>query len=53
MLRAYEPVFYGGWGGEEISMAKTIKAVFQDEATLTHIYDFGTESVTLIKLVRY
>jgi hypothetical protein len=40
---------YGGFGGEEISMGRTIQQALQAGATLTHIYDFGTTSVTLIK----
>ena len=43
---------YGGFGGVEIGMTKTVGQVFGDGETLTHIYDFGTESVTLIKPVR-
>lgn len=42
---------FGGWGGEEVSMKRPIQAVFQPEVELTHIYDFGTESVTVIKAV--
>jgi hypothetical protein len=41
----------GGWGSPEISMRRKIDAVFQPDVTLTHIYDFGTESVTLVKAV--
>ena len=39
----------GGWGGSEISMKTRIDRVFLPDTELTHIYDFGTESVTLIK----
>ncbi|MBI5567483.1 MAG: hypothetical protein HY870_21465, partial [Chloroflexi bacterium] len=39
----------GGWGGEEIPLKTRIDRVFTPEVELTHIYDFGTESVTLIK----
>jgi len=42
---------YGGFGGREIGMASSIGQAFQSAETLTHIYDFGTESVTLIKPV--
>ena len=42
---------FGGWGGEEIVMSRTINAVLQPDATLTHIYDFGTSSETLITSV--
>ena len=38
----------GGWRGEEISMALQIRDVFASDVELTHIYDFGTESKTLI-----
>ena len=41
----------GGWGGNEIPMSRRIDRVFQPGVELTHIYDFGTESVTLIKAV--
>lgn len=43
---------HGGFGGREIGMDRSIEEAFQGGATLTHIYDFGTESVTLIKPVR-
>jgi hypothetical protein len=39
----------GGWGGDEIPMRTRIDRVFTPDVELTHIYDFGTESVTLIK----
>ena len=42
---------YGGWGGQEIGMGGTIAKAFEYQDELTHIYDFGTESVTLIKMV--
>jgi len=41
----------GGWGGSEISMKRGIAQVFQPGVKLTHIYDFGTSSETLIKAV--
>ncbi len=41
----------GGWNGEEISMSKQVKRVFHTDLELTHIYDFGTSSETLIKMV--
>jgi hypothetical protein len=41
----------GGWGGEEIPMKSRIKDVFAEGDELTHIYDFGTESVTLVEEV--
>jgi hypothetical protein len=42
----------GGWRGAEIPMKRSIAAVFRPGVELTHIYDFGTSSHTLIKLVR-
>ena len=39
----------GGWQGEEIPLSRRVGAIFQDDVELTHIYDFGTSSVTLIK----
>jgi len=41
----------GGWRGKEIPKNRRIGEIFQREAELTHIYDFGTSSETLIKLV--
>jgi hypothetical protein len=41
----------GGWGGSEIAMKRRLEEVFAPGVTLTHIYDFGTSSETLIKLV--
>jgi hypothetical protein len=41
----------GGWGGRELSKKQTVSKVFKPDLELTHIYDFGTESVTLIKTV--
>jgi len=38
----------GGWGGEELSMDLKIDKVFTPGVELTHIYDFGTSSETLI-----
>jgi len=40
----------GGWQGEEISMSRKAGEVFTRGLELTHIYDFGTESVTLVKV---
>ncbi len=42
---------FGGWSGEEISMRRRISGVFELGDELTHIYDFGTSSETLIKAV--
>jgi endogenous inhibitor of DNA gyrase (YacG/DUF329 family) len=41
----------GGWGGDEIPKRRLIERVFGPGLELTHIYDFGTESVTRIKMV--
>ena len=41
----------GGWGGEEIVMSRKAKDVLGPDTVLTHIYDFGTETVTLVKAV--
>jgi hypothetical protein len=42
---------FGGWGGREVAMTRTIKDAFKSGEELTHIYDFGTESVSLIRPV--
>ncbi len=43
---------FGGWGGHEIAMSRKVGQLFDidDDEPLTHIYDFGTESVTQISL---
>lgn len=41
----------GGWRGQEIPMNTPVKRVFTRGMELTHIYDFGTPSETLIKVV--
>ena len=41
----------GGWSGGEISKKTRIAQVFNIGTELTHIYDFGTSSETLIKAV--
>lgn len=41
----------GGWRGDEIPMRRCAAQVFKPEIELTHIYDFGTSSETLIKVV--
>jgi hypothetical protein len=41
----------GGWGGQEIAMSRRIEAAIASGQELTHIYDFSTESVSLIKPV--
>ncbi len=38
----------GGWRGEEIALQRKISTVFQLGIDLTHIYDFGTSSETMI-----
>ena len=42
---------FGGWGGQEISICRSISEVSEFNDEVTHIYDFGTESVSLIKIV--
>jgi hypothetical protein len=42
--------FGKGWG-EEISMRRRVQEVFAPDVELTHIYDFGTSSETLLKFV--
>jgi hypothetical protein len=41
----------GGWSGDEIPKRSSIKRTFKPGVELTHIYDFGTESTTLIKAI--
>jgi hypothetical protein len=41
----------GGWAGDEIPMTRRAERVFEPGLVLTHIYDFGTSSVTLVKVV--
>lgn len=41
----------GGWRGQEIDMERRIAKVFKPGIELTHLYDFGTTSETLIKTV--
>jgi hypothetical protein len=41
----------GGWQGDEIPMNRRIEQVFRPGMELTHIYDFGTSSETILKLV--
>lgn len=41
----------GGWGSGEIPKTRYANEVFKPGANLTHIYDFGTSSITLIKVV--
>jgi hypothetical protein len=41
----------GGWAGREIPKNRRADQVFYPDLELTHIYDFGTSSETLIKAV--
>jgi hypothetical protein len=41
----------GGWSGDEIPKGTSIERVFKPGVELTHIYDFGTSSVTLIRAI--
>lgn len=41
----------GGWEGDEIPISRKIEKVFQTGIELTHLYDYGTTSTTLIKAV--
>jgi hypothetical protein len=41
----------GGWRGEEIEMDTKAKSILEIGLELTHIYDFGTSSITFIKVV--
>ncbi len=41
----------GGLGSREIAMSRRAEQVFQPGLQLTHIYDFGTSSETLVTLV--
>jgi hypothetical protein len=42
---------FGGWRGEEIPMGTKTGQVLEPGYELTHIYDFGTSSETLVKPV--
>lgn len=41
----------GGWRGDEMPKSRKVEEVFKRGVELTHIYDFGTSSETLIKAV--
>lgn len=41
----------GGWSGGEIGKKRRVEEVFAPGMELTHIYDFGTSSETLVKAV--
>lgn len=43
----------GGWTSDEIPMRTRVAQVFESGLELTHIYDFGTSSETLVKAVGY
>lgn len=42
---------WGGWGGGKIPKSRRAAEVFEPSSELTHIYDFGTSSETLIKVI--
>lgn len=39
----------GGWRGSEIAKSRRVEDIFRPGMELTHIYDFGTSSETMIK----
>ncbi len=39
------------WRGQELNMGAIVKRTFKPDLELTHIYDFGTSSETLVKVV--
>ena len=41
----------GGWRGSEIPMSRKAQQVFKPDLEVTHIYDFGSSSETLIRAV--
>lgn len=41
----------GGWRGEEIPMTHRVEKIFSVGLELTHIYDFGSSSETIVKVV--
>ncbi len=41
----------GGWGSGKVGMSQTASKAFESALQLTHIYDFGTSSETLVSLV--
>ncbi len=42
---------FDGWRSDEISMHRRVSGIFEPGIELTHIYDFGTSSETLVKVV--
>ena len=41
----------GGWRGEEIPMSQKVGKIFHEGLELMHIYDFGSSSESLVKVV--
>lgn len=41
----------GGWGSDEIGMGCKAQDALGEGVTLTHIYDFGSTSMTMVKVV--
>ncbi len=41
----------GGWGNPKVAVTRRAAEVFAPDVELTHIYDFGTSSETLVKVV--
>jgi hypothetical protein len=41
----------GGWGEPDIPMSRRAREVLGEGTTLTHVYDFGSSTVTTIKVV--
>jgi hypothetical protein len=41
----------GGWGEPEIPMTRRAREVLGEGVALTHIYDFGTSTLTMVKVV--
>ena len=41
----------GGWGGSNVPMARRAQEVFAPDTELTHVYDFGTSTVSLVRAV--
>lgn len=42
---------FGGWRGDELAKSRKIEQALHPGEELTHIYDFGTSSETLVKAV--
>ncbi len=43
---------FGGWSSREIGMGNKLSSVFPADQPLTHIYDFGSSSETVVNFVR-